>query len=215
MAEDKTIELSRASADRVDGKKPYVGGRAKVRHTLSTFNNWKGIPFQKTSTVSTVIAIDNKKLEMIKNQFKRPKVKPTAAISNFGWISKQATRIKDNAISWLNKGHNKKFAIAAGIIGAAMFAYNNITNSGHKKVISSIKGEYGSIIANKYQRGYDTIKEYMTDFGSPLHLAKTASKTITPYLSSTRRGVITTTNAITNSNQALFASKRAIGHHRY
>lgn len=214
MQNNNVINTSRASANRTDGVTPRISGRARIRHTLTTI--WKCIPFSKPNTPITV-AIDNKKLEIIKNQARRPRMRPDADVpSSFThYIKKNAFKLKDTAVSWFNKGHNKKFALAAGVLGAAYFAYNAFTFRPHTKLISEIKGEHDAVISNKYQRGYDTIKEYMTDFGSPLHLAKTVRKTITPYLSSTRKGVITNTNAVINSNPALYASKNAIGHHRY
>lgn len=70
-------------------------------------------------------------------------------------------------------------------------------------------------IPKSYERGYDLMNETMTDFGSPVKLAKTAAKTITPYYSSIRNGVVTTTKAVTNRNLSLALSSKAIGHKRY
>lgn len=71
------------------------------------------------------------------------------------------------------------------------------------------------VIPKNYERGYDIMNETMTDFGSPVKLDKTSSKTITPYHSSIRKGTVTNTNTITNSNLSLALSKQAIGHTRY
>lgn len=70
-------------------------------------------------------------------------------------------------------------------------------------------------IPEQYERGYDMIEENLTDFGSPLHLLKAASKTITPYYSSIRKNIVTTTDTIMNNNLSLYLSKNAIKHTRY
>jgi len=70
-------------------------------------------------------------------------------------------------------------------------------------------------IPRNYDRGYDLIKENLTDFGSPVNLAKAANKTITPYKSAVRRGTYTTTRTIRNHNLALSLSDNAIKHHHY
>jgi hypothetical protein len=70
-------------------------------------------------------------------------------------------------------------------------------------------------IPKKYDRGYDLMEETLTDFGSPVNLLKTASKVITPYYSSVRKGTITNVSNIINRNAALFLNKNAIRHNRY
>lgn len=70
-------------------------------------------------------------------------------------------------------------------------------------------------IPDKYNRGYDAIKERITDFGSRVHLDKATNKSINNYKSSTRKARVTTCNAITNSNLALASHKNAIKHNRF
>lgn len=70
-------------------------------------------------------------------------------------------------------------------------------------------------IPRNYERGYDLIKEQMTDFGSPVNLAKAANKVIQTNKSTVRRGVYTTTRAVRNRNLALSLSDNAIRHHQY
>ena len=70
-------------------------------------------------------------------------------------------------------------------------------------------------IPKNYERGYDLMNETMTDFGSPVKLNKVASKIITPYYSSIRKGIVTTTNSVINKNLSLALSSKAIGHSRY
>lgn len=91
----------------------------------------------------------------------------------------------------------------AAIIGATML----------EKTITGFNPK--PVIPKNYERGYDIMNETMTDFGSPVKLAKTAAKIITPYYSSVRKGVITTTKAVTNKNLSLALSSKAIGHTRY
>jgi hypothetical protein len=52
------------------------------------------------------------------------------------------------------------------------------------------------VIPKSYERGYDLMNETITDFGSPVKLLKTASKIITPYYSSVRKGIITNTFSV-------------------
>lgn len=70
-------------------------------------------------------------------------------------------------------------------------------------------------IPRNYERGYDILDDSMTDFGSPVKLAKAANKIITPYKSVVRRGVYTNTRAIRDGNLALSLNDNAIRHHHY
>lgn len=93
-----------------------------------------------------------------------------------------------------------------GLTIVGLNATNNLINKMFKPT---------PVIPEYYDQGYDNIKESLTDFGSPVKLAKTASKIITPYKSSVRRATCTTTNTIINRNAALYASSNAIKHTRY
>ncbi len=73
----------------------------------------------------------------------------------------------------------------------------------------------GTYIPEKYARGYDTIKQSLTDFGSRVNLSKTAMKVNVTPPSSTRNGMIRTTGSVTRSNIALRAHSNAINHTRY
>lgn len=70
-------------------------------------------------------------------------------------------------------------------------------------------------IPDEYERGYDLISEYTSDFGSPLKLARTAHKSMRPYYSSVRSSLKTNVNTVIGNNVALKAHKQAIGHTRY
>lgn len=70
-------------------------------------------------------------------------------------------------------------------------------------------------IPKNYERGYDIMEETMTDFGSPIKLLKAASKIITPYYSSVRKGIVTNTDTTIDRNLSLYLSKNAIRHNRY
>ena len=85
------------------------------------------------------------------------------------------------------------------------------------KMLNGIQSSFSQeeVIPKKYDRGFDLMKETMTDFGSPVHMNKVASKTITPYYSSSRRGTVTNTNSIIKGNVALSSNKNAIGHTGY
>lgn len=71
------------------------------------------------------------------------------------------------------------------------------------------------VIPNKYEKGYESIKENLTDFGSPVKLIKTASKVLVPYKSTVRKALKTDVSAIYNKNIALVSNKHAINHMRY
>jgi hypothetical protein len=70
-------------------------------------------------------------------------------------------------------------------------------------------------VPDKYSRGYDTIKQSMTDFGSKVSLAKTASKINVTPMNSTRNSIIRSTNSICDSNLSFRLHKNAINHTRY
>jgi len=82
-----------------------------------------------------------------------------------------------------------------------------------QKGIDSFKSQ--PVLPKNQKHSYDVLTQTMTDFGSPVKLLKTASKTITPYVSSVRKGIVTTTSNVTEQNMALFLNKNAIGHTRY
>ena len=70
-------------------------------------------------------------------------------------------------------------------------------------------------IPEEYERGYDNIKQTLTDFGSPVKLAKAAQKVMVPYYSTVRSGLRTNINTVINHNYALASSKHAIRHMQY
>jgi len=83
--------------------------------------------------------------------------------------------------------------------------------------LQKLVGSYAPqpVIPKNYDRGYDIMNQTITDFGSPVKLLKTASKIITPYYSSVRKGVVTTTSTVMDKNISLLLNKKAIGHTRY
>jgi hypothetical protein len=101
----------------------------------------------------------------------------------------------------------------AGVIFGSVLVMGMFLGGSKKNIYNrSIGSNY---LPEKYSRGYDTIKENMTDFGSRVHLSKTASKVnITPR-NTTRDATIRTTSSVTNSNISLQMHKGAIGHTRY
>jgi hypothetical protein len=71
-----------------------------------------------------------------------------------------------------------------------------------------------SAIPKEYERGYDLINEYTSNFGSPVK-ASVVTRVLVPYVSSVRRAVIKNVEGIMKSNPALVAANNAIGHTRY
>jgi len=103
---------------------------------------------------------------------------------------------------------NRWFRGAAGSVGLAI---------GFNLAIGLVQKTFfpKPAIPDEYEKGYDILDEYLTDYGSPLNLAKAAHKALRPYYSSVRSSLYTTTDAVINHNIALTSAKNAIGHTRY
>jgi len=116
----------------------------------------------------------------------------------------------------------KRPIVSKVVVGSAiaLISFNFIKNKVNRlfsQDTSQRKSPYGliePIIPDYYNRGYDSIKENLTDFGSPVK-STVAQKTITPYKSSVRRAVKTTTNSVMRKNMALTMHSNAIQHNRY
>jgi hypothetical protein len=96
-------------------------------------------------------------------------------------------------------------------IGLSVAAFNIASSAIHKV----FHRNDSKAIPDDYEKGYDIITESMTDFGSPVNIAKAAQKVIMPYYSTVRKATKTSVAAVLNSNRALAASKFPIGHTRY
>lgn len=136
---------------------------------------------------------------------------------------KAALRINENVTNISNKTNLLMEGSQGGKllskIWSKPWARKSIYGIGSLALFSLVQKSLGvspePAIPKKYERGYDVMDKTLTDFGSPINLLKTASKTITPYYSSVRKSIVTTTATVTNKNLALFLNKRAIGHTRY
>jgi len=180
--------------------------KAKTRHTLSGGRGFFGKlkdNFLKAKNATTKTA----------SVVGKNVVKPVA--------TKTATKVTSNLIS-LNRHAGKikglrPLIIATGIGVLLMGVFRNRVTP--ERVNSSIRNIWydepsSAYIPEHYSRGYDTMKETLTDFGSKVHIEK-LPKTITPVRTSTRDGMNTTVRGVINSNIALTMSKNAIGHWRY
>jgi len=125
--------------------------------------------------------------------------------------------------SFMQKARGSKW-LKIGLVVAGMVVSSNFLNSfadrtyGHIMPTAQRVGLWSresTYIPEKYSRGYDTIKQSLTDFGSRVNLSKTAMKVNVTPPSSTRNGMIRTTGSITRSNIALRAHSNAIQHTRY
>ena len=95
--------------------------------------------------------------------------------------------------------------------------YIGLTVVGLNMMRASIKhfsGRDRQRLPEDYDRGYDVLRESITDFGSP-HKAKVAHKTMMPYYSTERKSRHTTVESMIAKNPALALSRQAIGHGRY
>lgn len=70
-------------------------------------------------------------------------------------------------------------------------------------------------IPKHYEKGYDVMRQSMTEFGSPVKLSKAAAKVIMPYCSTVRKATKTNVKTVIDKNFALFSSKNAIRHTGY
>ena len=107
---------------------------------------------------------------------------------------------------------NKKLAVGALLATAFVGASVGVHVVNNK--ISELTYRNDKL-PSKYTDGYKEMNSYMSDFGSPVNLLKTASKVINKPINSTRHSMMTNTNAIMNSNIALYSSKHAINHTRF
>lgn len=128
-------------------------------------------------------------------------------------IRKSLAAFQSGKPNWFNKSFQKNPRLwkLGAIAGAGIVAASLLRNVTNHELFNWNKPS----IPKEYERGYDLINEQFSDFGSPVKLAKTASKVLTPYHSSMRRAVRTTIRTMTDRNIALKSHKNAIGHSRY
>ena len=173
---------------------------AKTKHFLQTTNNLK-IKAQETANLSMTEArkaFKEKGFDVL-----RPNVVVTQATKHVRQLL-EGSAAGRKALQVSQHKWFKKSMVGVGVTLGVMMA---------EKIANSFTAEPAIPASDKH--GYDVMTETMTDFGSPIKLLKTASKTITPYYSSVRKGLVTTTSTITDQNMALFLNKKAIGHTRY
>jgi hypothetical protein len=108
---------------------------------------------------------------------------------------------------WTTFAKHPKLSFAAiGVIGGVT-AFNLIRGSFADK-------RQSTAIPKEYERGYDLINEYTSNFGSPVK-ASVVTRALVPYISSVRRAIIKNVDGIMKSNPALVSANNAIGHTRY
>jgi hypothetical protein len=110
---------------------------------------------------------------------------------------------------WVKFAKHPRLAFASAALLGGIISFNLIRGS-----FNYSKNQESEAIPKNYQKGYDLINEYTSDFGSPSK-ASVVTRSLTPYVSSPRRAIITSTRNIINSNIALSAHKNALGHMRY
>lgn len=111
----------------------------------------------------------------------------------------------DNVKAFFKKN---TWAKRMGLMGVGLITFRFAIHP----LISALNSQQ-RVIPKEYERGYDIIREQLTDFGSPLILSKAAQKVIIPYYSSVRSGIRTTVQS--QRNLALRLHDNAIGHTRY
>jgi hypothetical protein len=119
-----------------------------------------------------------------------------------------AAKIYDAASAFVKKNSWVRYSLYGA---AGMIAFNLASRA----IYGTINRFSSPIIPSKYNHGYDVMQETITDFGSPVNLAKASQKAIAQYYSGVRNSIVTTVRSVINRNPALVSSKRAIGHMRY
>jgi len=111
--------------------------------------------------------------------------------------------------------------MAVGFGAALTFSYilnKVILNSSPVQLSNSNPVSYdpraSAYIPERMSRGYDTIKQSFTPFGSPISLSKTRS-VINSFKSSIRKNTVRTTRSITKTALPFTLNDRAISHTRY
>lgn len=128
-------------------------------------------------------------------------------------VAQLGSSLYNNAIKpkmdWLMRN---KWGRRSVWIGASVLAYNLVRGAAEQALGVNTNT---NAIPEYYDRGYDRIKESLTDFGSPVRLDKAAQKVITPYYSTPRKARVTTVDSVINGNIALNNFNSAIDHSRY
>lgn len=196
--------------------------KPRIRHKIAT-NTGKIPGFADTKKQQAINEVVRPKTQLKNKNVASRKVHTT--VGKFTAKIKSATApYKLNVGGLMNKFKGMSPLVKWGISIGAMMIMSNVVNSfadrtyGNINSISQSMGMWSresTYMPEKYSRGYDTIKEHMTHFGSRVKLDKTASMVnITPY-TSTRTGMVRTSNSIMNSNISLQMHKNAIKHYRY
>ena len=190
-------EFSRAQQHRSKIKKGYT--TAKIDHNLKTHTQTKTqIRTENISQKSQ--RIERKKAG--KNHLSKNIDVSTQSNKSLHLI--KGTKASKTLHKLAGSRTVRRGAIGLGLMFAASKVYSSITSLGNP-----------TVIPEHYDRAYDKINDALTDFGSPVKLWKTASKTITPYKSSVRRGTRTTVRQELEGNVALKLADNAIGHMKY
>jgi hypothetical protein len=107
------------------------------------------------------------------------------------------------------------FGVAMGMMWFANSLNRTRTRFSPTYQRRSIDARSSAYIPEKYTRGYDTIKESFTDFGSSVKLNKVAGKVNVTPSNTTRNGFRTSSNSVTRSNLSFQLYDNAINHTRY
>lgn len=155
----------------------------------------------------------------------KEKVKTSALRSNIDVSKKKATTTANNApgIKHMNKKIKigktwSKMAVGLGIalglsyLSSKMMGTSNIALPSSNPVTFDARSS--AYLPEKYSRGYDTMKETMTPFGSSTMLSKT-KMSLNHMKTSQRKGMVKTTRGILKSAIPFKLSDGAIGHMRY
>lgn len=165
----------------------------------------------KKAARKSMAAGATKESQVILDSFLDDAVK-TFRLDKVGTVVKKSTqKLKSLSSDFLTKFSKYPKLTRFGTFAAAGI----ISFSVLRGLVSRAFGEDRPVIPRHYDKGYDIIKENLSDFGSPVNLTKASSHTITPYYSSVRDGIRTNVNSVIRSNLALNMSSRAIGHNKY
>lgn len=197
------------------GKKSRPINAEKVIESIKNISNFVTAPIRHAMVSNKLDSIRQRWYDRLDSKSKRENLKNSAKpILEVNENVTKRTNIAKKLIEGTKAGQaitkiaSKPWVKRSLFIGGSIAALSMV-----EKAMTTFNPK--PAIPEHYEKGYDVMRQTMTDFGSPVNLLKTASKTITPYYSTVRKSITTTTKTVTDRNIALFNSKNAIRHTRY
>jgi len=187
---------------------------ASTEHIIQTDKALRG----RSQLIDNYNRIDTNNLKQKKASTKTTNMSNVKAVKtqNHSWATRRKMIMESNIGK---RFFNKKGALLVTALAAGATTLMTIgSKSGSNSFVNTPRissfDSRSSYIPDSYKRGYNDIKEALTDFGSRVHLDRTIKSLVKP-VNSTRHNVRQTVSSVTNDNVALFMHKNAINHTRY